>query len=153
MHVNQPCVYDFFIPGCGCSRLALSALPSQENKQQHQEGRSRGRAEQKCRMREGGSVPPPPIFLRPCVCFKLLQALQPRLKGAWGAWKGERRGWPGSALWVCVCGKRNDMEFGFPHSVLNPEPPQASAEDACLPWDHRFYCCLYPSKRFSPGSV
>lgn len=32
-----------------------------------------------------------------------------------------------------MCGKRNDTEFGFPHGVLNPEPPQASTEDACLP--------------------
>lgn len=40
----------------------------------------KGWADAECGMREGSSVPPPPVFLRPRVCFKLLQALQPRLR-------------------------------------------------------------------------
>lgn len=43
-------------------------------------------------MREGSSVPPPPVFLRPRVCFKLLQALQPRLREREAPGKGRGEG-------------------------------------------------------------
>lgn len=138
MHVNQSVFiiffgvcffFFFFFPGCGYSRLALSALKVMKTSSSNERGeenkvlrRDRERVLLKVVIREGNSVPLSPAFARPSVCFKLLQALQPSLSKRVSVRHLERgKGEGGLFLpFVCVCGKRNDMEFGFPHSFLNP---------------------------------
>lgn len=138
MHVNQSVFIIFFLvfvffflffSGCGYSRLALSALKVMKTSSSNEKGeenkvlrRDRERVLLKVVIREGNSVPLSPAFARPSVCFKLLQALQPSLSKRVSVRHLERgKGEGGLFLpFVCVCGKRNDMEFGFPHSFLNP---------------------------------
>lgn len=138
MHAcKSVCVYNFFLvfgfflffSGCGYSRLALSALKVMKTSSSNERGeenkvlrRDRERVLLKVVIREGNSVPLSPAFARPSVCFKLLQALQPSLSKRVSVRHLERgKGEGGLFLpFVCVCGKRNDMEFGFPHSFLNP---------------------------------
>lgn len=38
MHVNQPVFMIFFIPGCGCSRLALSVLRGSKTSSNNRRG-------------------------------------------------------------------------------------------------------------------
>lgn len=70
-------------------------------------------------IREGNLVPLSPAFGGPVSVLSCSRRCS-LISGACryeAPRKGERRGWPVSAL--CVCGERNDVEFGFPHSLLN----------------------------------
>jgi len=87
MHAcKSVCVHEFFfISGCGYSRLALSVLEVMKTNSNNKKGEAnevlerRGVCALKAAIREGNSVPLSPAFAGPCVCFKLLQALQPSL--------------------------------------------------------------------------
>lgn len=102
------CVYES-LSGCGWTRLALSVRKAMKtNSSSNNRGeanpvlRRRERVLLNMGMREGNSVPPSPAFARPCVCFKLQPSLS-KCVSVRHLERGERKGWPVSALCVCVC--------------------------------------------------
>lgn len=109
-------------------------------------------------IREGNSVPLSPAFARPCVCFKLLQALQPSLSKRVSVRHLERgKGEGGLFLpFVCVCVCVWEEEW---HGVWLSTQLFKSVASPSLNWGCLFavrpevLLLLVSQKEVSPGSV